>query len=62
MRVICTDNHGGDYPNEKFMCESLPLKEATEFAAELNKNVTDWSDDYFMVVDDDYVLIPGFEA
>ena len=62
MRVICTDNHGGDYPNEKFMCELLPLKEATELAAELNKNVTDWSDDYFMVVDDDYVLIPGFEA
>ena len=61
MRVVCTDNHGSDYPDEKFMCESLSREEAITFAAELNKDVTDWSDDYFVVVNDDYKLVPGFE-
>jgi peroxiredoxin len=61
MRVINTDNHGGDYPNEKFVSESLTFTEARKLADKLNEGVNDWSDRWHMVVEDDYTLQPGFE-
>lgn len=60
-RVVNTDNHGSDYPDEKFMSESISRKDAERLAAELNEDVNDWSERWNKVVEDDYQLAPGFE-
>lgn len=62
-RIVNTDNFGRDYPDEKFVT-GLPylrpeaLKEVCEV---INRNLPQDHDRYFKVVDDDYVLQPGFE-
>ena len=61
MRVVNTDNHGSDYPDERFVSESLSLDDASLLADKLNEGVEDWSDRWHKVVDDDYTLQPGFE-
>ena len=61
MRVVNTDNHGGDYPDEKFVSESLPPAEAKALADKLNEGADDWSDRWHKVVEDNYKLTPGFE-
>jgi hypothetical protein len=64
-KIVETDNHGGDYPDESFELEGRPLPEAEAevIAAALNRA---WCPDgegrrYWKVVADDYVLQPGFE-
>ena len=60
MRVVNTDNFGGDYPDEKFVSESLSKKEAEKLANKLNKGMHSFDPRYHIVVEDDYELIPGF--
>jgi len=60
MRVVETDNFGGDYPDERFVTESLPLEECKKIAGEYN-NRDDFPSRYYKVVGDDYTLQPGFE-
>ena len=60
MRVVNTDNFGGDYPDEKFCSGSLSPEAAKKLADKMNGPVEHTSR-YFKVVDDTYVLQPGFE-
>ncbi len=67
MRIIHTDNFGGDYPDERFV-EGLPLmnqKEAECICSAINQANSRWGtwepDRYYRVVDDDYALKGGFE-
>lgn len=59
MRVVETDNFGGDYPNERFVGEVMTQEEAKAYAKTLN--VDPFASRYFKVVSDDYKLEPGFE-
>jgi hypothetical protein len=64
MKLIHTDNFGGDYPNEKCV-EGLPMRmapESLEAIADIcNKSVGLHCSRFWKVVPDDYVLQPGFE-
>jgi len=64
MRIVETDNFGGDYPDEKFL--NLPfmtLPEAEKVAAVINEIycVHDESPRFWKVVENDYKLALGFE-
>ena len=62
MKIIHTDNFGGDYPNEKFV-EQLPIlrKEALEKICNvINEESGKNNPRYYRVVEDDYKLAPGF--
>jgi hypothetical protein len=61
MRVVETDNFGGDYPDEKFRSESLSEEEAEIVCRKLNAPLSEWSTRWHKVVEDDYKLQPGFE-
>jgi hypothetical protein len=62
MRIIETDNFGGDYPDEKFLnLPVLPAAHCTRIAAAINEALGKTASRYYRVVDDDYVLQPGFE-
>lgn len=61
-QVVDTDNHGGDYPNEKFVGPSLRSEAAANrVAAIFNDDVTDESPRFYKVVELPYELQPGFE-
>lgn len=60
-RVIDTDNFGGDYPDEKFVTEIVTQLEAETFANTHNTIGGINSPRYYKVVEDDYVLVPGFQ-
>lgn len=63
-RIVETDNHAGDYPDEKFVTLPLLLEsQAERIAGSINEIlcVDDRSDRYWKVVDQDYQLIPGFQ-
>lgn len=63
MKIVETDNFGRDYPDEKFI-KLPPLNKelADKLCEAINKA---WSGDYsprfWKVVEDDYILLPGFE-
>lgn len=64
MRIVETDNFGGDYPDEKFV--NLPfmtLPGAEKVAAVINSVccARDESPRFWKVVENDYKLVPGFE-
>jgi hypothetical protein len=60
MKIISTDNFGGDYPNEKFVAEGISNPNfARVMALALNDSFS--GDRYYKVVTDEYVLLPGFE-
>jgi hypothetical protein len=62
MKIIETDNFGGDYPNEKFL--NLPILDevaANRIAAAINKAFPAGYPRYWRVVKDNYKLQPGFE-
>ena len=61
MRVINTDNYNGDYPNEKFIGEIMTMDQATNLADRLNQEAGLHASRWFMVVEDNYELQPGFE-
>ncbi len=69
-KIVDTDNHGGDYPNEKFVEVVLTLNgRAFSLSEKMLKSICQWSNDrdgdyatrYLKVVKDDYELQPGFE-
>ena len=64
FRIVETDNHGGDYPDEKFL--NLPATteaRAKIVAAAINSIFCpdDYATRYWRVVPQDYKLQPGFE-
>lgn len=63
MKIINTDNFGGDYPNESFL-NLPPLMEA--HAQAIVKAINDGFPEFYprvwRAVPDDYVPAPGFEA
>jgi hypothetical protein len=66
MKIINTDNFGGDYPDEKFLsCGPQPIiygkDNARRIADALNKEGGPNSSRFWRVVEDDYILQPGFE-
>ena len=61
MKVIETDNFGGDYPNEQFVVtKSISPELAEAVASELNRKDGPASPRYHRAVADDYELVPGF--
>jgi len=64
MRIIETDNHGGDYPDEKFVTLPWLSQESAERIAEaINKELC-WQNAcrrYWKVVPDDYKPEAGFQ-
>jgi len=61
MRIVDTDNFGGDYPNEKFHHCSMSKEDAQAICDILNKYGGPYAARYYKVVPDDYKLQPGFE-
>jgi hypothetical protein len=62
MRVVETDNFGGDYPDEKFLnIPNLPEESCAAIAKAINDAVGDNCRRYWKVVANDYKLQPGFE-
>lgn len=62
-RIIHTDNFGGDYPDEKFV-EGLPrlqIEAMKRIAKAINNELPESHSRYYMAVEDDYQLLPGFE-
>ena len=66
MKIIDTDNFGGDYPNETIIAENIRSADLAEvMCTALNyENSIVYGDNaprYYVVVADDYVLRPGFK-
>ena len=61
MRIVETDNFGGDYPDESFLLWPMPEDKARAIAEAINAAGSMDSHRYWKVVPDDYVLQPGFE-
>jgi len=70
VKIVNTDNHGGDYPDEKFLqVGDYPLgfsiydkDYADRICAALNSHpAADNFPRFYKVVSDDYKLQPGFE-
>jgi hypothetical protein len=63
MKIIHTDNFGGDYPNEQFV-ENVPPMCAEDCRAIcdiINQAIGPHANRFYKVVEDDYKLQPGFE-
>lgn len=60
-RVVNTDNHGSDYPDERFCSEPVSEDEAKLLRDALNLGLGDDAPRYHKIVPDGYVLQPGFE-
>jgi hypothetical protein len=64
MRIVETDNFGGDYPDEKFLNLPFMNEYQAKKIADILDDVLCNSDSYprfWKVVPDDYKLQPGFE-
>jgi hypothetical protein len=63
MKIIHTDNYGGDYPDEQFVTEipSMNKERMQSIADAINKAIGLNAYRYYEVVEDDYKLSPGFE-
>lgn len=64
MRIVETDNFGGDYPDEKFVnIPSVSPEHAKQIADAINNALCnhDHATRYWRVVENDYKLQPGFE-
>jgi hypothetical protein len=61
MRIVNTDNFGGDYPNESFILWPMRKDCAEKIADALNENAGPHASRFYKVVENDYVLQPGFE-
>ena len=63
MKIVETDNFGGDYPNERFVgpLPHMNAEQAEKVAAVINEVAGERHHRYWKVVDDRYELQPGFE-
>jgi hypothetical protein len=62
-KIIHTDNFAGDYPDEKFVT-GLPVMNAESakiICDAINSTTGEHAPRWYAVVEDDYVLQPGFE-
>lgn len=64
MKILDTDNFGGDFPAERFIENLPPLRRETLVAicVLINRDLGEGASRFYSVVEDDYVLQPGFEA
>lgn len=63
-RIVETDNFGGDYPDESFVNLPYMTRERAErVCAAINEACCRGPDArrYWIVVENDYILKPGFE-
>lgn len=64
--IVNTDNFGGDYPDEKFV-ENLPIFHSRDAAKAVANAINEnqfggaVAPRFFKVVEEGYVLQPGFE-
>jgi hypothetical protein len=62
MKIVDTDNYDGDYPDEKVIADNIKRKDFADVMCEaLNQMADAYSPRFYKVVQDDYVLRPGFE-
>ncbi len=62
MKIVDTDNYDGDYPNEKVIASGITNKDLGEVMVDaLNAVGGVRSARYYKLVEDDYVLQPGFQ-
>jgi len=62
MKIVDTDNFGGDYPDEKVIASDIKRADHAKVMCDaLNLWSGVGSSRYYMVVQDDYILKPGFE-
>ena len=63
MKIIDTDNFGGDYPNERVIAEGITNEDFAKVMCDalIARFGGDYADRYYKVVPDDYKLKPGFE-
>lgn len=62
MRIIETDNFGGDYPNEIFVnLPPMAAPHAKAVANAINAGFPHCGSRYWRAVENDYELQPGFE-
>lgn len=63
MRIVETDNFGGDYPDESFVnIPSVSKEHATRICEAINDSCSsDHDPRWWKIVEDDYKLSPGFE-
>lgn len=64
MKIIDTDNFGGDYPNEKVIAENIKDPKIAKIMCDalLDELCTsNYCPRFYKVVEDDYILQPGFE-
>ena len=61
-RIVETDNYGGDYPDESFLnLWVMPREHAEKIADAINEAAGPSAPRYWKVVENDYILQPGFE-
>lgn len=62
MKIVETDNFDGDYPDESFLnLPPMKREHAVWVANAINDGFGQNHDRYWKVVENDYVLSPGFE-
>lgn len=63
MKIVDTDNFGGDYPDEKVIAEGITNERFAKIMCRaLNDSFSgETAMRFYKVVPDDYVLQPGFE-
>lgn len=62
MKIVDTDNFGGDYPAEKFLnLPPLPEDHCKKIANAINDALGPNATRFYKVVPNDYKLAPGFE-
>lgn len=65
MKIVDTDNFGGDYPDEKNIAENITNPRLARIMCDA-LNDKECGDHYgarfYKVVEDDYVLEPGFKG
>lgn len=63
MRIVETDNFNGDYPDESFVLGILSRDAAINIAESIDLNCSgNESPRFWKVVNNDYILQPGFES
>jgi len=63
-KIVNTDNHGSDYPDEFFLPLNFTSKESAQRVADaINNELCNdvYALRYWKVVDSNYKLVPGFE-
>lgn len=63
MKIVDTDNYGGDYPNEQVIADNITNERFGRVMVEaLNERFSgENANRYYKLVPDDYQLQPGFE-